>query len=121
MGQEDDAQELLQRAVELNPDNAAAHHALGLSLVRLKRYPDALRQLEQAAWLEPDDANYIYVYAIALNSLGEPKQAIQALRTALVQHPRNREILSALVSFLRDSGDLAAASRYAEQLRALEQ
>jgi tetratricopeptide (TPR) repeat protein len=121
VGQEDDAQELLQRAVELNPDNAAAHHALGLSLVRLKRYPDALRQLEQAAWLEPDDANYIYVYAIALNSLGEPKQAIQALRTALVQHPRNREILSALASFLRDSGDLAAASRYAEQLRALEQ
>jgi len=121
LGQENDALELLQRAVEINPDNAAGHHALGLSLVRLKRYQDALQQLEQAAWLEPDDANYAYVYAIALNSLGEPKKAIQTLRTALVQHPRNREILNALVSFLRDSGDLAAAKRYSEQLQALDQ
>jgi tetratricopeptide (TPR) repeat protein len=121
LGQESDALELLQRAVAINPDNAAAHHALGLSLVRLKRYQDALQQLEQAAWLEPDDANFAYVYAIALNSLGDPEKAIQTLRTALMQHPRNREILSALVNFLRDSGDLAAAGRYAERLQALEQ
>jgi tetratricopeptide (TPR) repeat protein len=121
VGQESDALELLQRAVKINPDNAAAHHALGLSLVRLKRYQDGLQQIEQAAWLQPDDANYAYVYAIALNSMGQKKQAIQTLRTAQLQHPRNREILSALVNFLRESGDLAGANRFAEQLRALEQ
>ena len=121
LGQERDALELLQRAVELNPDNAVAHHALGLSLVRLQRYQDALQQLERAARLEPGDAGYAYVYAVALNSLGEPEQAIQILRDAVALHPRHREILGALVSFLRDSGDLAAADRYADQLQALEQ
>ena len=102
------------------PDEAAVHHALGLSLVRLQRYEAALEELAWAAKLDPGDANLVYVYAVALNSLGEAPRAIKTLREALQLHPRNREILSALVSFLRDSGDVAGAQLYAEQLRALE-
>jgi len=112
LGQEDDALELLQRAVNQNPDAAAVHHALGLSLVRLQRYEAALDELALAAKLDPDDANLVYVYAVALNSLGESPRAIQTLQDALQRHPRNREILSALISFLRDSGDVAGAKLY---------
>ncbi len=120
LGREDDALELLQNAVALNPDNATVHHALGLSLVRLQRYQAALDELGLAARLEPGDASFAYVYAVALNSMGQAQQAIQVLQQSLQQHPRNRDILGALVSFLRDSGDIAAAGRYAEQLRALQ-
>jgi len=120
LGREADAQELLQKAVMLNPDNATAHHALGLSLVRLRRYRTAIDELELAASLAPDDAGFVYVYAIALNSMGQSKQAIVVLQKSLQRHPRNRDILSALVSFTRDSGDLKAAARYAEQLQALQ-
>jgi len=119
LGQEDDALELLQRAVTENPDEASVHHALGLSLVRLQRYDAALDELALAAELDPADASFTYVYAVALNSLGQVPQAIQTLQKALTLHPRNRDILGALVSFLRDSGDVAGAGRYAEQLRAL--
>lgn len=120
LGRENDALELLQQAVDQNPDNATAHHALGLSLVRLRRYQEALDELALAAMLAPEDTNLGYVYAVALNSLGQAQQAIQVLQNLLDQHPRNREILSALVSFTRDSGDLQAAARYAEQLQALQ-
>ena len=120
LGQEPEALQLLRRAVELNPENATAHHALGLSLVRLQRYPEALRELGLAADLDPDDPNMAYVYAVALNSLGKPREAISSLQAALMKHPQNRDILRALVSFLRDIGDNAAALRYAEQLRALQ-
>jgi len=120
LGREDDALELLQRAALQNPDAGAVHHALGLTLVRLQRYPEAMAELALAAKLEPGDASFVYVYAVGLNSLGESQQAIQTLQDALVLHPRNREILTALVSFLRDSGDAEGAGRYAEELRALQ-
>ncbi|MCP4769005.1 MAG: tetratricopeptide repeat protein [Gammaproteobacteria bacterium] len=120
LGSEDDALELLQRAARQNPDAGAVHHALGLTLVRMRRYPEALAELELAAELEPGDASFVYVYAVGLNSLGESQQAIQTLQDALLLHPRNREILTALVSFLRDGGDADGAQRYAEQLRALQ-
>jgi tetratricopeptide (TPR) repeat protein len=119
LGMENEALELLQQAVKQNPDAAAPHHALGLTLVRLQRYPQALAELELAARLEPGDAGFVYVYAVALNSLGEPQKAIQTLQDALERHPRNRDILSALVSFMRDSGDVEGAGRYAEKLRRL--
>jgi len=111
---------LLQRAVAVNPNEASVHHALGLTLVRLQRYDAALDELALAADLNPNDASFTYVYAVALNSLGKAPQAIQTLQNALILHPNNTEILRALVSFLRDSGDLAGAGRYAEQLRSLD-
>ena len=81
---------------------------------------DLPAELALAAELEPGDASFVYVYAVGLNSLGESQQAIRTLQDALVLHPRNREILTALVSFLCDSGDAEAAGRYAEELRALQ-
>jgi predicted CXXCH cytochrome family protein len=119
LGMEPEALELLQKAVRINPNIASAHHALGLSLVRMQRYPEALQELGKAARLDPDDASLAYVYAVALNSLGEPGRAITVLKEALLKHPQDREILSALVSFSRDGGDTAAAQGYAERLRAL--
>ena len=88
--------------------------------MRLQQHPAALDELRLAAKLDPSDPNLIYVYSIALNSLGQSPLAIQTLKNALKLHPDHREILSALVSFLRDSADMAGAERYAEQLRSLD-
>ncbi len=69
-----------------------------------------LRNLRLASVLSPDDAHYIYVYAVALNSTGKQEEAIMVLQGAHNRHPNNRDILSALVAFLRDMGNEAAAS-----------
>lgn len=116
---EDEADKVLRRAVGIAPENAAVHHALGLSLVRQKRSDDALEQLILAAQLGPENAHYLYVYAVALHSAGKPQQAVMTLQGALNRFPNDRDILGALVAFNRDLGNEAAARTYAEKLRAI--
>ncbi len=95
------------------------HHALGLTLVRLKRTDAALGELERATVLEPGNARFAYVYAVALHSTGKSAAAITKLKAALVAHPNNREILEALASFHSARGQSAEAGKYAERLRKL--
>jgi predicted Zn-dependent protease len=59
----------------------------------------------------------LYLYAVALNSTGQPEQAILVLQGAHNQHPNNRDILGALAAFHRDRGNQAAARSYAEKPR----
>jgi Flp pilus assembly protein TadD len=46
------------------------HHALGLALVRLNRNDEALTEFGAARNLDPDQARFAYVYAVALHSSG---------------------------------------------------
>jgi predicted CXXCH cytochrome family protein len=118
-GKEAEAEAVLRRAAGVVPGSAAVHHALGLSLVRQQHAGEGAEELRLAATLSPDDARYVYVYAVALNSTGKQEQALMVLQGAFNQHPNNRDILSALVAFNRDAGNEAAARTYAEKLRAL--
>jgi len=99
-----------------SPNAAAAHHALGLVLTRLRKSEAALPEFRQAAELEPESARYAYVYAVALNSAGRADDATAVLKEALARHPNDRDILSALLAFSRSSGNSSAALAYAEQL-----
>jgi tetratricopeptide (TPR) repeat protein len=91
------------------------HHALGLSLVRLKRLSDALAELRRAAELDQNNARYAYIYGVALHSTGRHQEAITYLENSLTRHPENRDIGMAIVSFSREAGDAATALQYAEQ------
>ena len=119
-GRDEDGEKILRQALELDPRNATAHHALGLLLIRQKRLPEALSALAEAARFGEDNARYGYVYAVALNSAGQGSKAIQELETVLAKHPNDRETLMALVTFQRDTGNLGAARDYARRLATLE-
>ena len=76
----------------------------------------ALDELRRAAELDPHQARYAYVYAVALHSVGRGGDAITELKENLARHPGDRDTLFALISFSRDGGDAGAALDYAEQL-----
>ena len=116
LGRDSDGEPILRTAIAASPRDAAAHHALGLTLTRLKRSDDALAELQKAVELEPDRSRYAYVYAIALHSGGTRDEALAVLKDALRNHPSDRDILQALVSYSRIAGDAAAALGYAERL-----
>lgn len=116
-GREAEAEKVLRQAAKVSPGNADVHHALGLSLVRQKRVKEGVEELRLASTLNTSNPRYVYVYAVALNSTGEPEQAILVLQSAHKRYPNNRDILSALVAFHRDRGDQEAARSYAEKLR----
>lgn len=92
-------------SLESAADTATIRHALGLSMVRQKNYDEALELLRQSAESPAASARYVYVYAIALNSTGEPERAIAVLEKGLQRFPHDREILQGLVALYRDSGD----------------
>jgi predicted CXXCH cytochrome family protein len=118
LGRDAEAETILCKGLEAVPENAALHHTLGLVLVRLKRIDDALTELGKAAALEPANARFVYVHAVALHSTGKVKEAIAALEEALRIHSDDRDILTALVAFHKGVDGTEAAG-YAERLRAL--
>jgi tetratricopeptide (TPR) repeat protein len=119
-GRDPDGERLLRDLLARDPRSAPAHHTLGLLLVRQQRQADALRELETAARLAPDSARYAYVYAVGLDGAGRRAQAIEVLERSLGRHPYDRDTLSALVAFTRETGGPRRALEYARRLAAVE-
>ena len=119
--QKDDASAInvLQLGLQEVGENASLYHALGLALVRQKKMPEALGKLSRAVELDPGIARYSYVYAIALQSLGQIEKAIEILESSYGQHPGNVDILLALVTINRDAGNREQALRYLQPLKKL--
>jgi predicted CXXCH cytochrome family protein len=94
-----DGASVLRSAIARFPTDAGLHHALGLTLIRLKKLDQAILELHQAAELGPNQARYVYVYAVALHSAGRGGEALNALKDGLTKHPDNRDILMTLITF----------------------
>jgi tetratricopeptide (TPR) repeat protein len=116
LGREADGESVLRAALLASPQDAGLHHALGLTLVRLKQADQALDELRNAAELDPGQARYAYVYAVALHSAGHVGEAMTELKENLARHPNDRATLLALISFSRDSGDISSTLEFAERL-----
>ncbi|HET8656428.1 MAG TPA: tetratricopeptide repeat protein [Longimicrobiaceae bacterium] len=114
-GRESDAEQTLREGLAVVPQDPSLHYALGLSLARAGRVPDAVAELARAATLG-GTAEYAYAYAVALNSSGRAEEAIRVLEKALARAPGDPDLLFALATFHRDAGDGAEALRYAEAL-----
>jgi len=113
------AEELLREALTSVPEPADIHHALGLTLVRLRRVDEAVVALRTASELRPDIARYAYVYGVALQSSGDLDSAIGVLEGAIARHPYDPETLFALATMERDRGRFGDALEYARRLSAL--
>ena len=116
LGEEGRAQNILREGLLLDAENAALHHALGLSLVRGGESGAALVELRQAAGFSPDNARYAYVLGVALNSLGEQPEALRVLRDARERFNGDIDIAMVLASILRDGGDIDGALAIAYDL-----
>jgi len=119
LGKEAEAEETLRRALRLAPDAANAHEALGLTLVRQKRLPEAMAELATAEQLGPDVPRFAYVYAVALHDTGEPQRALAVLRRAHDRAPADRTIVAALADYERAAGNETAAREWAAVLEQL--
>jgi predicted CXXCH cytochrome family protein len=120
LGRDADGERVLRAALAVSDRDGSLHHALGLTLVRLKRSGAALDELRRAAELDPERSQYAYVYAIGLNSAGRRDHALAVLKDILQRHPSDRQTLAALISFERQSGDIASALDYAQRLQRLQ-
>ena len=100
----------------MNVDEAVLHQSLGLMLVRDNQRDAALSELETAASLQPDESRFVYVYAVALNSLDHPDEAVALLQDAAGRFPTDFDTRWALATMLRDQGRLEEAREVAVTL-----
>jgi len=117
-GNEKAAFEVFRQGVGVLPDDASLHHALGLWYVRHKNPDQALQHIKTAAELEPDNARYQYVYAIALAER-DVKAAIVILEASLKKHTGDVATLYALSSYYETLGQSASAQHYLQRAEAL--
>ena len=60
-----------------------------------------------------------YVYALALDRVGQRAKALAVLAKAQGRFPGDRDILTALVSSSLEAGDQQGAARWAQKVQAL--
>jgi len=75
------------KALELNPDLAAAHDDRGMTLVNLQRYQEAVAEFREALRINSNDANAHNGLGSALNNLQRYDEAVAEYREALRIYP----------------------------------
>lgn len=84
----DDMERLLRRVIELKPDNAHAHNALGYSLAdRRQRLPEARQLVARALELSPGDPFITDSLGWVEYRMGNREEAARLLRLAYASRP----------------------------------
>ncbi|MCW9088144.1 MAG: tetratricopeptide repeat protein [Gammaproteobacteria bacterium] len=109
----------LKQILNIDPNNVQALNALGYTLAdRTERYAEAMRYIEQAYALQPEDAAILDSMGWGLYRLGRHQEALEYLRRAAEQLPRDAEVAAHLGEVLWVTGQQQKARQIWE--RALE-
>jgi tetratricopeptide (TPR) repeat protein len=113
-GNDADAIVRLRRAVELAPDGALVRYAFGLALHRAGETDEGLSQLARAAQDAPGQPRLTLGWALALDGAGRRDEAISTLTDAVERGAASGDLHYALVTLLRDQGEMEQARDRAE-------
>lgn len=105
----EEAVKVMTRAANANPDHPGANLEAGKTLVEAGRGFEAVRYLEKATELAPQDWRTFSSYGVALDQIGEHKLARTKYDMALVFAPESPMILNNKALSYALDGDLAQA------------
>ncbi len=88
-GKTEQAAELFEKTVQIQPNHLEALRALGDSLVSLGKFERAGEALQKALAIDASDAKTHANVGVALLSLGKDAEGIEALRTAIKLDPKS--------------------------------
>ncbi|WP_431064875.1 tetratricopeptide repeat protein [Methylotuvimicrobium sp.] len=88
-----DGEKVLREGLNHAPKSAVLHHSLGLLQARNKNLTEALTSLKQAVDLDPGAPQFSYVYALALSSAGNNKEAREFVESALKRLPHDPSLI----------------------------
>jgi len=81
------AEREFKRALALNPDYVAAHHWYATFLMTIRRYPEAVAEIETARKLEPSATPIVADKGLILYWAGQPEQGIALLKQIEAREP----------------------------------
>lgn len=119
-GEYDLAEQAFQKALEINPQSAAAYEAWGVALVHEKKFAEAADRLSKAIELQPKSKYAHYFLAQAMAGLRRTPEAIAHSREAVRLDPAYAEAHMQLGTLLVDARQLDDGKRHLAQAARLE-
>ena len=111
IGKPDVFEELMRKLIKIKPDHAQAYNALGYGMLeRNERIPEAMKLVEKALQLAPNDASIMDSVGWGYYRSGKLDESIKMLRRAYAGNA-NPEIAAHLGEVLWVSGDKAEARK----------
>lgn len=104
-----DAERLLERAVFLAPKHAAARFEYAAVLLNRYRHAKARAQIETLLGMDPDNREYLLLYAAIAAGHGDYGTALPLYRKLLGQGQRDPDVGLLLAHMLKTIGDTAEA------------
>jgi tetratricopeptide (TPR) repeat protein len=97
------------KALELNPSDAATHNNFALALGKAKKFPEMQAELQKAAELDPPKAGqYYYNLGAMLVNAGQAEPAGQAFKKAIELDPNHADSYYQLGVYLIGKASFAA-------------
>ncbi len=109
LGKLKEADLLMRKAIELNPDSAIANSNLGMILIDLNNLHEAQLYTRRAIELKPDYSEAHFNLGVILKGLGKSKEAELSTRKAIELKPDFADAHLQLGNILRDLGKLKEA------------
>ena len=110
-GKPDVAEDLLRKLIKVVPDHAHAYNALGYSLLeRNVRLPEAMKLVEKAYQLAPDDAAILDSMGWGYYLTGDLPKSVEFMRRAYASFP-DPEVAAHLGEVLWKQGERAEARK----------
>jgi tetratricopeptide (TPR) repeat protein len=81
------AEHEFKRAIELNPNYVAAHHWYATFLMAIRRYPEAVTEIERARKLDPSSTPIMADKGLILYEAGQPEQGLALLKQIETREP----------------------------------
>jgi tetratricopeptide (TPR) repeat protein len=106
----DDAESLLEAALKLAPNYLAARLDYVRVLLDRQKYLGARKEIDTLLKLEPENSNYLSLYAAACVGLGENQPAIALYRQLLAASPESAELQVSLGNVLKTVGQQKEAA-----------
>lgn len=108
-GQNQNAVDSLQKAVELDPNYAEAYSALGAAYRAMDKYNEAIDACKKAINIVPDVADPYVTMGSAYYMLGKTQEAINACKKAIKLNPQMPEAYLGLANIYLASQDYQQA------------
>ena len=118
-GRAEEALEILQKRLALEPDNHRARSLMAQTLRQLARHAEALQEARALTLADAQSSDFHALYASLLFDAGDFKAALAEGQTAIRLEPDHRNEYCFVGNVYRRMGDLAAAISNYEKALAL--
>lgn len=108
--------QILLNGTENMPESDLFNYALGMFYIRNQEKPTAITYFKKATELAPDNPQNWYIYALALDSIGETETGISILKNVIITTP-DSSLVKLGLSLSRKLGDDASTLFFQSKMR----